>query len=79
MKFGDLRKSRGKTFNNYNLKMVSYIAFQKFFFPHTVCSDQYLVELLWEIDILGPVDINSGPKRMMLTTALVSASKVLQR
>ena len=68
MKFGDLRKSQGKTFNNSNLKMVSYIAFQKFFF-HTVCSDQNLVELLWEIDILGPVDINSGPKRMMLTTA----------
>ena len=78
MKFGDLRKSQGKTFNNSNLKMVSYIAFQKFFF-HTVCSDQNLVELLWEIDILGPVDINLGPKRMMLTTALVSASIVLQK
>ena len=34
-----------------------------------MCSDQSL-ELLWEIDILGPVDINLGPKRMMLTTAL---------
>ena len=52
---------------------------EKRVFGHTVLSDQSLVELLWEIDILGPVDINSGPKRMMLTTALVSASKVLQR